>query len=125
MASPPVAVYPSAAGREQQEQQGSPMSKIEWRVDRGTHIVLSKPPLWKRKIELNGQRVDGEWRSKRFDFTLPDGRSAEIHLKSDLISRQTELSIDGKLIPDMRYVPKDLHCYECNAEVQLIDEFCS
>jgi hypothetical protein len=101
------------------------MSKIEWRVDSGTHIVLRSPPLLKRKVELNGQRVDGEWRSKRFAFTLPDGRSAEITLKADALSRTTELSLDGKLIPDIRYVPKDLRCPACKAEVQLLDEFCA
>jgi len=101
------------------------MSKIEWQVDSGTQIVLRKPPLLKRKVELNGQRVDGEWNSKRFSFTLPDGRSVEITLKADAISRTTELSLDGKLIPDIRYVPKDLRCKACNAEVQLLDEFCA
>ncbi len=101
------------------------MSKIEWRVDAGTHIVLRSPPLLRRKIELNGQRVDGEWQSKRFPFTLPDGRSAEITLKADALSRTTELSLDGKLIPDIRYVPKDLRCPACKAEVQLLDEYCA
>jgi hypothetical protein len=101
------------------------MSKIEWRVDSGTHIVLRNPPLLKRKIELNGQRVDGEWDSKRFAFTLPGGRSAEITLKADTLSRTTELSLDGKLIPDVRYVPKDLRCPACKAEIQLLDEFCA
>jgi hypothetical protein len=99
--------------------------KIEWRVDAGTHVVLRSTPLMKRKVELNGQLVDGEWTSKRFAFTLPDGRSAEITLKSDTISRTTELSIDGKLIPDLRYVPKDLHCPSCKAEIQLLDEYCA
>jgi hypothetical protein len=74
---------------------------------------------------LNGQRVDGEWRAKSFDFTLPDGRSAEILLKADSLSRTTELSIDGKLIPDIRYVPKDLRCPACKAEIQLLDEYCA
>ena len=101
------------------------MSKIEWRVDSGTQIVLRNPPFLKRKIELNGQRVHGEWRSKRFDFTLPDGRAAEITLKADALSRTTELSLDGKLIPDIRYVPKDLRCPACKAEIQLLDEFCA
>lgn len=101
------------------------MSKIEWRVDAGTQIVLRSPPLLKRKVELNGQRVDGEWRSKRFAFTLPDGRSADITLKADTLSRTTELSLDGKLIPDIRYVPKDLRCPACRAEIQLLDEYCA
>lgn len=101
------------------------MSKIEWRVDSGTHIVLRNPPFLKRKIELNGDRVDGKWSSNRFDFVLPDGRSAEIQLKADTLSRTTELSIDGKLIPDTRYVPKDLRCPACKAEIQLLDEYCA
>jgi hypothetical protein len=101
------------------------MSKIEWRVDAGTQIVLRSPPLLKRKVELNGQRVDGEWHSKRFAFSLADGRSADLTLKSDTISRTTELSIDGKLIPDVRYVPKDLRCPSCKAEIQLLDEYCA
>jgi hypothetical protein len=101
------------------------MSKIEWRVDAGTQIVLRNPPLMKRKVELNGQLVDGEWSSKRFAFALPDGRSATITLKADTLSRTTELSIDGKLIPDLRYVPKDLRCPACKAEIQLLDEFCA
>src|SRR6188768_632138 len=100
------------------------MSKIEWQVDSGTQVVLRSPPLLKRKVELNGQRVDGEWRSKRFAFTLPDGRSAEITLKADALSRTTEFSLDGKLIPDVRYVPKDLRCPACKAEIQLLDEYC-
>ena len=101
------------------------MSKIEWRVDAGTQIVLRNPPLLRRKVELNGQRVDGEWRSKCFAFTLPDSRSVEITLKADTLSRTTELSLDGKLIPDIRYVPKDLRCPACKAEVQLLDEYCA
>jgi len=101
------------------------MSKIEWQVDSGTHVVLRNPPFLKRKVELNGQRVDGEWRSKSFGFTLPDGRSVDITLKADTISRTTELSLDGKLIPDIRYVPKDLRCPACKAEIQLLDEFCA
>ena len=101
------------------------MSKIEWRVDAGTHVVLRNPPFLKRKVELNGERVDGEWRSKSFGFNLPDGRSVEITLKADTISRTTELSLDGKLIPDIRYVPKDLRCPACKAEIQLLDEFCA
>ena len=101
------------------------MSKIEWRVDAGTQIVLRNPPLLKRKVELNGQRVDGEWRSKSFAFTLPDGRSADITLKADTLSRTTELSLDGKLIPDIRYVPKDLRCPACKAGIQLLDEYCA
>jgi hypothetical protein len=101
------------------------MSKIEWRVDNGTHIVLRKPPLMARKIELNGQPVDGKWHSKRFEFTLADGRVADIELKADLLSRHTELRVGGKLIPDARYVPEDLRCPACNAEIQLVDEFCS
>ena len=101
------------------------MSKIEWRVDAGTQIVLRSPPLMRRKVEVNGQRVDGEWRSKRFAFTLPDGRSADITLKSDSLSRTTEFSLEGKLIPDTRYVPKDLRCPACKAEIQLLDEYCA
>jgi hypothetical protein len=101
------------------------MSKIEWRVDSGTQIVLRNPPFLRRKVEVNGERVDGEWRSKRFAFTLPDGRSAEITLKADTLSRTTEFSLDGKLIPDLRYVPKDLRCPACKAEVQLLDEYCA
>jgi hypothetical protein len=101
------------------------MSKIEWRVDADTQIVLRNPPLLKRKVELNGQPVDGEWHSRRFAFTLPDGRSAEITLKADALSRTTELSIDGKLLPDIRYVPKDLRCPACKAEIQLLDEYCA
>lgn len=101
------------------------MSKIEWRVDDGTHIVLRSPPFLSRKVELNGRRVDGKWPSKRFPFTLDDGRPAELHLKADLLSRQTELSINGKTIPDTRYVPADLRCPACNAEIQLLDEFCT
>jgi hypothetical protein len=101
------------------------MSKIEWRVDAGTQIVMRSLPLLRRKVELNGQRVDGEWRSKRFAFTLPDGRSADITLKADTLSRTTELSLDGKLIPDIRYVPKDLRCPACKTEVQLLDEYCA
>jgi len=100
------------------------MSKIEWRVDSGTQIVLRSPPLLKRKVELNGRRVDGEWQSKRFSFTLPDGRAADITLKADTLSRTTELSLEGKLIPDIRYVPKDLRCPACKAEIQLLDEYC-
>ena len=101
------------------------MSKIEWRVDTGTQIVLRSPPFFGRKVELNGQRLNGKWRSKRFPFTLVDGRSAEIHLKADALSRKTELSIDGKVIPDTRYVPKDMRCPACKAEIQLLDEFCT
>ena len=98
------------------------MSKIEWRVDAGTQVVLRNPPFLRRKVELNGERVDGEWRSKSFGFNLPDGRSVEITLKADTISRTTELSLDGKLIPDIRYVPKDLRCPACKAEIQLLDK---
>ena len=101
------------------------MSKIEWRVDAGTQVVLRNPPFLRRKVELNGQRVDGEWRSKSFGFNLPDGRSVEITLKADTLSRTTELSLDGKLIPDIRYVPKDLRCPACKAEIQLLDEYCA
>ena len=101
------------------------MSKLEWRVDAATQIVLRSSLLSKREVELNGQRVDGEWRSKRFAFSLPDGRTAEIALQSETLSRTTELSIDGKLIPDMRYVPKDLSCPACKAEIQLLDEYCA
>jgi len=101
------------------------MSRIEWRVDAGTKIVLRNPPFLRRKVELNDQLVDGEWESKRFAFTLPDGRAADITLKADTISRTTELSIEGKLVPDIRYVPKDLRCPACKAEIQLLDEFCA
>jgi hypothetical protein len=101
------------------------MSRIEWRVDAGTHVVLRNAPFLERKVELNGQQVDGEWQAKRFAFALPDGRAAEITLKADSLSRTTELSIDGKLIPDLRYVPKDLRCPACKAEIQLLDEFCA
>ena len=101
------------------------MSKIEWRVDAGTHIVLRNPPFLKRKVELNGQPVVGEWHAKRFAFALADGRSADITLKADTISRTTELSIEGKLVPDIRYVPKDLRCPACKSEIQLLDEFCA
>src|SRR5690349_8657028 len=101
------------------------MSKIEWRVDHGTHIVLSKPIFMRRKVELNGQPVQGEWRSKRFDFSLPDGRAAEIALRADALARHVELRVGGRLMPDTRYVPADLRCPACNAEIQLIDEFCS
>ncbi|HUQ12319.1 MAG TPA: zinc ribbon domain-containing protein [Steroidobacteraceae bacterium] len=101
------------------------MSKIEWRVDNGTHIVVRNPTFSRRKVELNGQPVDGEWDAKRFDFKLADGRAADIELKSDGLSRQTELRVAGKLIPDARFVPKDLRCPACKAEIQLLDEFCS
>jgi hypothetical protein len=101
------------------------MSKIEWQVDANTHIVLRNPLFLRRKVELNGERVAGDWESKRFAFTLPDGRAADITLKADTISRTTELSLEGKLIPDMRYVPKDLRCPACKTEIQLLDEFCA
>ena len=101
------------------------MSKIEWRIDKGTHIVVRNPPFLRRKVELNGQRVDGKWHSKRFPFALPDGRSAEIELKADTLSRTTELWIDGKAIPDTRCVPQDLRCPACNSEIQLLDEYCT
>jgi hypothetical protein len=110
---------------QQQEDWENPMSRIEWRIDAGTHIVLRNPLFMRRKVELNGQPVDGEWQSKRFAFTLPDGRAADITLKADTISRTTELSLEGKLIPDTRYVPKDLQCPSCKAEIQLLDEFCA
>jgi hypothetical protein len=121
-----------AAGRrarrrwdENNNSQGIPMSRIEWRVDKGTHIVLSKSLFSSRQVELNGQPVDGEWSSKRFAFTLADGRPAEIVLRADALSRETDLTVDGRLIPDTRYVPKDLRCPGCNAEIQLLDEFCA
>jgi hypothetical protein len=101
------------------------MSRTEWRVDAGTHIVLRRPPFLSHRVELNGQRVSGHWRSKRFPFGLADGRFAEIHLTADALSRRAELSIDGKIIPDTRYVPKDLRCPACKSEIQLLDEFCS
>jgi hypothetical protein len=101
------------------------MSNIEWRLDADTQVVLRNPPFSKRKVELNGQPADGEWRSKRFAFALPDGRPAEITLRADTLSRTTELSIEGKLIPDLRYVPKDLRCPACKAEIQLLDEYCA
>jgi hypothetical protein len=101
------------------------MSKIEWRVDKNTHVVVSKSPFSSRKVELNGQPVEGEWSSKRFAFALADGRSAEIVLTADALSRETELRIDGKLIPDTRFVPEDLRCPACNTEIQLLDEFCA
>jgi hypothetical protein len=101
------------------------MSKIEWRVDSGTHIVVRNPPFARRKVELNGQAVNGKWESKRFDFKLADGRDADIELKSDGLSRQTELRVAGKLIPDARFVPQDLRCPACKAEIQLLDEYCS
>jgi hypothetical protein len=100
------------------------MSKVEWRVDAGTQIVMRKPLFLKRKVALNGQPVAGEWESKRFSFALPDGRAAEIRLKADALSRTNELSIDGKLIPDVRYIPKDLRCPACKSEIQLLDEYC-
>jgi hypothetical protein len=101
------------------------MSKIEWRVDKGTRIVVRNPPFSRRKVELNGQPVEGEWNSKRFDFTLADGRSADIVLTTDGLSRQTDLRVDGKLIPDTRFVPDDLRCPACKTEIQLLDEFCA
>ena len=101
------------------------MSKIVWQIDSGTQIVLRNPLFQRRKVELNGQRVEGEWNSRRFAFNLPDGRAAEITLKADALSRTTELSLDGKYIPDVRYVPKDLRCPACKAEIQLLDEFCA
>lgn len=101
------------------------MSRIEWRVDSGTQIVLRNSLFSRRKIELNGQPVEGEWRSKAFPFTLPDGRNAEIRLKADSFSRMTELSINGKVIPDKRYLPEELRCPACKAEIQLLDEYCA
>jgi hypothetical protein len=101
------------------------MGTIEWRPDGDTHVVLRNPPLFEPKIEVNGQLMVGDWHSKRFAFTLPDGRPAEIVLKADTLSRTTELSIDRKLIPDVRYVPKELRCPACKAEIQLLDEFCA
>ena len=101
------------------------MNNIEWRVDKDTHIALRRRPFSKRKVELNGQPVEGEWNSKRFNFALADGRSAEIHLRSDALSRETELSVGGTLIPDSRFVPEDLRCPACNDEIQLLDEYCA
>lgn len=100
------------------------MSRIEWRVDADTHVVLRNSLFSRRRIELNGRLVEGDWRSRRFAFALPDGRAADITLKADTLSRTTELSIDGKLIPDVRYVPNDLRCPACGAEVELLDEYC-
>ena len=101
------------------------MSRIEWRVDDGTRIVLRSPPFVARRVELNGTRLQGKWRKKRFEFTLDDGRAAQIELKADAFSREIELSIDGKVIPDTRFVPKDLRCPACQADIQLLDEYCS
>jgi hypothetical protein len=124
MVSAALAVYSPGQNNNKSDRRVS-MSKIEWRVDAGTQIVLRNPPFLKRKVELNGQRVDGEWSSNRFAFALPDGRSVDIMLKADTLSRTTELSLDRKLIPDTRYVPKDLRCPACKAEIQLLDEFCA
>lgn len=101
------------------------MSKIEWRVDDSTRIAVRNPPFARRKVELNGQPVPGKWRSKRFPFTLADGRAAELELKASTLSRQTLLWLDGKLIPDVRCVPQDLRCPSCQAEIQLLDEYCA
>jgi len=101
------------------------MSTVEWRVDKDTHIVFRKRIFSRRKVELNGQPVEGEWRSKRFAFNLADGRPAEIELTASTLSRDIDLKVDGKLIPDVRYVPKDLRCPACKAEIQLLDEFCA
>jgi hypothetical protein len=87
--------------------------------------MVRKLPFARRKVELNGQRVQGKWRSKRFQFALPDGRAAEIELKASTMSRQTLLWLDGKLIPDLRCVPSDLRCPSCQAEIQLLDEYCA
>lgn len=101
------------------------MSRIEWRVDAGTQVVVRHPPFGRRRVEYNGQPVPGTWRSKRFEFTLPDGRQVAIVLKADSLSRQTELLLDGKYIPDTRRVPKELRCPACQSEIQLLDEYCS
>jgi hypothetical protein len=101
------------------------MSRIEWRIDAGSHVVLRNPPFLGRKVELNGQRIDGKWKSKRFAFNLADGRPAQLELKADAFSRTTQLSVNGKVIPDTRCVPQELRCPACNAEIQLLDEYCS
>jgi hypothetical protein len=101
------------------------MGKIEWRVDGGTYIVLRHPLFARRKVELNGQPVQGEWISNRFYFALADGRAAEIELKASSMSGETRLFVDKQVIPDVRCLPKDLRCPSCQAEIQLLDDYCA
>jgi hypothetical protein len=101
------------------------MSRIEWQVDANTHVVLRGSRFARREVELNGQRVNGQWQSKRFDFALPDGRAAAIHLESDTSPDKPELTVDRWVVPDLRYLPEDLRCPQCKADVQLPDEYCS
>lgn len=100
------------------------MSTHEWRPDPSTLIVLRDPLFSSRQVELNDNAVEGEWQSKKFGFALPDGRSANIALKAKATSGATELSIDGKIIPEARFVPGDLRCPSCNASIELLDQYC-
>ena len=100
------------------------MSTIEWRVDPGTRIVLQNPLFSRRTVAVNGRQLDVEWRNKRFDFALDDGRPASITLRAETMSREHELLVGGKLIPDARHVPADLRCPACQSQIQLLDEYC-
>lgn len=100
------------------------MSTFEWRVDPVTHIVMQDPPFSQGKVALNGRQLDVEWRNNRFDFSLDDGRPASITLRAETMSRENELVVDGKLIPDTRHVPGDLRCPACQSQIQLLDEYC-
>jgi hypothetical protein len=100
------------------------MSRTEWRVDADTHVVLRSSRFARREVELNGQRVNGQWHARRFDFALPDGRAAAIHLDSDTVPGQPELTVDRWVVPDMRSLPEDLRCPACKADVQLGDDYC-
>ncbi len=101
------------------------MSRTEWRVDENTHVVLRGARFGSGDVELNGQRVDGQWQSKRFDFALPDGRAAAIDLQSETSPGQPELTIDRWVVPDVRHMSEDLRCSACKADVQPLDEYCS
>ncbi len=100
------------------------MSTIEWRVDPDTHIVMRNPLFSRATLAVNGRALDVEWRRNRFDFALDDGRAASITLRSDTMSREDELVVGDKLIPDTRHVPADLRCPSCQSPIQLLDEYC-
>lgn len=98
------------------------MNKV-WEIDEGNRVE-AKLGAFRKLVTLNGKEVHrGKIKKGGVAFALPDGRKAEISMKSQFVGgAEIDLRVDGKGVVETGKEP--IRCEECGKSAKPYDRFC-
>jgi len=100
------------------------MDKV-WEIDDANVVNAKFGAFGGKVVKLNGQEVHNGRKMEKgqIPFTLPDGRSAAISVKNQLVGGpEIDLRVDGHLVVETGKEP--IKCAACAAVAKPYDRFC-